>query len=230
MDKKQKFLLLSVGLLVIIAVIIGIIAFKEEKNKHKENKVNLVKEEFESLNGVVNDTGYTFNTVEIDVNAPIEKIDIKKAVEVIEKEDAVILFGYAKDNICRNAITTFLQAADSVGINKIYYVESYDLINNTSEEYQKLLEKIDVVLDKYELEDAEGNKIGTIQKKIFVPTVVVFKNKELLDYHLGTLEENMKDENLNKELTKEEKEELFDIYTNMLLKISNSACDDESKC
>ena len=112
----------------------------------------------------------------------------------------------------------------------MYYVDTYNLVDNTTEEYKELLEKLDVLLQKYEIEDENGNKIGTVQKKIFTPTVVVVKDKEVADYHLGTIESNMADDKINNELTKEEKEELFDVYTNMLLKISDSSCNDESKC
>ena len=230
MDKKQKMLLLIVGILVLIAIVIGFLAFNKEKEKKSNSTVNVIKEEYESLNGVVNDLGYTYVTVDISKDIKIEKLEIKQVLDIFNKEDAVILFGNTKDNICRNAINPFISAVESVGIEKVYYVDTYNLVDNTTEEYKELLEKLDVLLQKYEIEDENGNKIGTVQKKIFTPTVVVVKDKEVADYHLGTIESNMADDKINNELTKEEKEELFDVYTNMLLKISDSSCNDESKC
>ena len=232
MDKKQKILLLIIGILVIMAIVIGVLAFKKEKNNPVHNKVNEFKEEYESLNGVIDDDGYTYQTVEIDIDAPVVYSKLKDVVELFDKEEssAVVFIGNAKDYTSRNAISPLLSAIDSLGIEKLYYVDSSNFDDNKTEEYQQIMKKIDSILDTEEIKDDEGNVVGTAEKKIYVPTVIVIKDKELVDYHIGTLEENMKKENITKELTKKEKEGLFDVYTSMLLKISDGSCNEETDC
>ena len=56
MEKNQKILLAIIGVLIIVATVIGFLAFQKQKNKPVE-KLNKFKEEYESLNGVVNDKG-----------------------------------------------------------------------------------------------------------------------------------------------------------------------------
>ena len=46
MEKNQKILLAIIGLLIILAVVIGVLAFQKQKNKPVE-KLNKFKEEYE---------------------------------------------------------------------------------------------------------------------------------------------------------------------------------------
>ena len=230
MDKKQKILLVIIGILVIVAIVIGFLAFKKEKNDSENVKINKFKEEYEIINGTTDKEGFTYPTVEIDLDSSVEYIDIKKANKIIDNENAVIYIGNAQDFLSRDAIVPLLNAIESNGISTLYYLDSSYTKDNSSEEYLKLLSNMESILNKDELEDDNGNKVGTIKKEIYVPTVIVVSNGNIIDYHIGTIDTHMKDDDLKRELTKEEQEKLFDIYVNMLLKISDSSCNEVSKC
>ena len=230
MDKKQKILLLIIGVLVIIAVVIGVLAFKKEKNNPDHNKVNKFKEEFEVLNGTTDKDGYTYPTVEIDIDSEVEYVNITKTLELIDNSDSVIMIGNSQNFLSRNAIGPLLSAIESNSIEKLYYLDADSLKDNSSEEYLKLMEKLNNILNKKEVKNEEGNKVGTIKQEIYVPTVIVVSNGEIVDFHIGTLESNMTGDNKKEELTKEEKEDLFEIYSNMVLKISDASCNEETEC
>ena len=230
MDKKQKILLLIISVLVIIAIVIGFLAFRKEKNNPDNNKVNKFKEEYEVLNGTTDKEGYTYPTVEIDVDSEVEYININKAIELIDNSNSVICIGNSKNFLTRNTIGPLLASIDSNGIEKLYYLDSNLLKDNNSEEYLKLMEKLNEILKKKEIKDDDGKVVGTVKQEIYVPTVIVVKEGKIVDYHIGTVESNMTDDNSKKELTNEEQEELFEIYGNMLLKISDSSCNEETEC
>lgn len=240
MEKNQKILLAVIGILLIVATVIGVLAYKQEKNKPKE-KENQFKEEYESLNGVVNDLGYTYPTVSVDSDNPIIYTNEIEVLDIIKKQDAVIYFGFATDPASRNIIEPLLSAASSVSINKVYYLDilnirdslkvsdngEIEVIKEASDNYKKLLKKLDPILPEYYLETANGDQIDTGEKRIYSPLVVVVKDGKILDHHAGVLDEI---EDNYKELTKEQKEELFGLYTNMFLKISGASCNENSGC
>ena len=230
MDKKQKALLLIIGVLVIIAVVIGFLAFKKEKNDPNHDKVNKFKEEYEVLNGTTDKDGYTYPTVEIDIDSNVEYITVSKTVELIENSDSVIYIGNAKNFLSRNTIGPLLSAIESNSIEKLYYLDSDKLKDNTTDEYFKLIEKLNNILNKKEVKDDDGKKVGTVKQEIYVPTVIVVSGGEIVDFHVGTVESNMTDDNEKKELTKEETEELFKIYSNMVLKIADGSCNENTEC
>ena len=223
MEKNQKILLCIIGILLIIAGVIGFLAFKKEKET-PNTVVSKFKEEYEVLNGVVNDNGYTYPTVDIDVNYKVEYL---KSNEILEKLDdnGVIYFGNAKSFNSRNAVNSLIKASDSVGLSQIYYFDT-EKIDVNSEEYIAILDKLDKLLKKEEITDNEGQTIGTVSRELIIPTVVIIEDGEILDYHVGTIEK----ENLNEEFTKEEKENLYEIYVSKLIKVSNSSCNEHSKC
>lgn len=242
MEKNQKVLLAIIGVLIIVSVVIGFLAFKKQNNT--EVKTNKFKEEYESLNGVINDKGYTYPTVNIDVDNPVVYSTEEEILDILKDKTGVIYFGFPTCPWCRNAITPLVSAADSVGLDKIYYLNVIDIrdslsINDSGEivvekegtkNYKKILKALKSILDDYYVEDALGNKINTNEKRLYVPTVVVVKNGKIVDYHMNTVESHIQAGNGYAELTKEQKEELFNIYSSMFLKISESACNEDSGC
>ena len=220
MQKNQKILLAIIGLVLMISGVVGYLAFKKEKEapKIKENKF---KEEYEKLNGVVNDKGYTYPTVDIDVNSNIKYVNESEVLEILDNE-GVIYFGTATSFECRNIITSLIKAADSVSLDKLYYFD----VKNVDENYIKILDKIDEVLKKEEATNELGEKVATVSRKLIIPTIIIVQDGEIVDYHVGGIEK----ENQTEELTKEEKEELFTIYTSKLIKASSTSCNEHTKC
>lgn len=243
MEKNQKILLAIIGLLIILAVVIGVLAFQKQKNKPVE-KLNKFKEEYESLNGVVNDKGYTYPTVNIDADNPVVYSTEEEVLEILKNGTGVIYFGFPTCPWCRNAVTPLVSAAESVELDKVYYLNIMDIrdslsVNDAGEivvekegtkNYKKILKALKTILDDYYVEDALGNKINTNEKRLYVPTVVVIKNGKIIDYHMDTVDSHVEAGNGYAELTKEQREELFNIYGSMFSKITDSSCNEDSRC
>lgn len=243
MEKNQKILLAIIGVLLIISVVIGVLVFKEQKNNKKE-KENQFKEEYELLNGTVNENGYTYPTVEIDVDNPVIYVTEEEVLDILKDKTGIIYFGFPTCPWCRNAIPSLLSAAESTGFNKIYYLNILDIRDSLSvsdegeiikdkagsKNYKKILKKLDSILDEYYIEDALGNKIDTNEKRLYAPTVVAVLDGKIVDYHVNTVDSHAEGKNGYVEMTKEQREELFDIYTSMILKLTKSSCDEKTGC
>ena len=223
MQKNQKILLVIIAFVLVLAGVVGFLAFKKEKEQPKP-KVSRFKEEYEKLNGVVNEDGYTYPTVDIDVNYTVEYLTGQGVLDILGK-DGVIYFGTATSFDCRNTVSSLIKAADSLSIDKIYYYDTENF-DQTTEEYFEILDKIDPVLKKEEKVDEFGEKVATVSRELLVPTIVIVKDGEIVDYQVG----GIKKENLSEELTKEEKEDLFTTYTSKLIKVSSSSCNEHSRC
>lgn len=243
MEKNQKILLIIIGILLIIAAVIGFLAFKKQKDKPDE-QINKFKEEYEKLNGVVNDNGYTYPTVEIDVNNPIIYATEEEILDVLKDGTGIIYFGFPTCPWCRNIVPTLISATESVGIDKIYYLNIIDIRDSLSvndageiitdkegtENYKKILKKLDKVLEDYYVTDAAGNKVNTKEKRLYAPTVVVVSNGKVVDCHVGTVDSHSQAGNGYAEMNKDQKEELFNIFIKMFNKITNTTCNNGSKC
>ena len=243
MDKNQKILLMIIGILVIVSAVIGFLAFKNQRDNN-QTSTNKFKEEYESLNGVVNDNGYTYPTVEIDIDNPIVYATEEEIVEILEDGTGLIYFGFPTCPWCRNMVPSLLSAASSKGLDKIYYLNVLNIRDSLSvsdtgeiitekegtESYYKILEELDEILDEYYVKDATEDKIATGEKRLYVPTVVAVVDGKVVDYHMNTVESHMALKNGYIEMTKEQREELFEIYVSMINKITNSSCDEKDKC
>lgn len=241
MEKNQKVLIIIIGLVLIISGIIGFLAFKDQK-ENKKTEINKFKEEYESLNGVVNDNGYTYPTVDIDVNNPIIYSNEDEVLNILKDGTGIIYFGFPTCPWCRNMVSTLVSAAESTNFSKIYYLNVLDLrdslsVNDNGEisidkkgskNYKKILKKLDDILDEYYIKDAAGNKVDTNEKRLYVPLVIAVSNGKVVSYHANTVDSHVAGKNGYAEMTKEQKEELFDIYINMISKLSNSSCNDEN--
>ena len=192
----------------------------------RDNKYALeFKEEYESLNGVVNKSGKEHRIVTIDEKNPYEKIDPEKAVEMIENNETFFL--YVGDSLCpwcRSVIEKSIEMAKKSGIDKIYYVEiwddegneifrdKYELKDNNpvktiegQESYYKLLESFKSVLSDYTLTDENGNTIEVGEKRIFAPNYFFIDDGKVVDMTSG-ISDNQKDSRgeLTDEILKDE--------------------------
>lgn len=154
----------------------------------KTEKTDAVKfkEEYESLNGE-SSNGKKYRSLEIDNNNPIiynKASDIIAAMD--NKETFVVYFGFAECPWCRSVIPTLIEVANDLGISTIYYVDVKEIrdtleLDNEgnivtkkegSDDYYKLLEKLDSLLESYTLTDGYGNEVNTGEKRIYAPNIV----------------------------------------------------------
>ena len=145
---------------------------------------NGIKEEYESLNGKTNDNNKKYREVSISsVNPIIYKSAEEVAQMIDDKETFVVYFGYNSCPWCRSVISTFIETAKELHIDKVYYVNVHDIrdvitLNSDnelettkkgSEGYYSLIKKLDNVLADYDITD----EVKAPEKRIYAPNVVV---------------------------------------------------------
>lgn len=198
------------------------------------------KKEYEEFNGKKSSTGEEYISLDIDKDNYIKYSGIDEVIDIINNGTGVIYFGYPECLKCRNVVDVLLDVSDSTSVDTIYYLnvknirDRYSLDENgnitteveTSKEYRELLDVLDSVLDDYILKDSNGNDISVGEKRLYVPLVVFVKNGKIVGSHEGTVPTHIEGN-----LSKEEREELYDIYKKNIDDIYKSNyCDKESEC
>lgn len=198
----------------------------------QDKKAIEFKEEYESMNGIVNSKGKEHRSVFIDLHNSFEKVDASDIVEMIENEETFyVYFGDKLCPWCRSVIEKAVEISNKNKIEKIYYVAIWDddgnevlrdkyaleegqlnKISDGTEEYYKLLEYFDDVLSEYNLTDDEGNKVEVGEKRIFAPNFIYVKDGKAVRLTEG-ISELQKDsrEELTSEILKDEKK-LFEAF------------------
>ncbi len=217
---KKKILLILLGILLLTACV-------------KDNKKALeFKEEYESLNGVVNKNGKEYRTITIDEDNPYIKTTPEEIVKMINNKETFFL--YVGDSLCpwcRSVLEKSIEVAKKYNVKKIYYIEIWDdegneilrdkyelkpILTKTIEgtdSYKFLLEKFDSVLSEYTLTDTEGHKITTEEKRIYAPNYFYIKNGEVVKMVEGISEKQTDSrEELTDEILKDEEEQFISLF------------------
>lgn len=217
---KKKILLILLGILLLTACV-------------KDNKKALeFKEEYESLNGVVNKNGKEYRTITIDEDNPYIKTTPEEIVKMINNKETFFL--YVGDSLCpwcRSVLEKSVKVAKKYNVKKIYYIEIWDdegneilrdkyelkpILTKTIEgtdSYKFLLEKFDSVLSEYTLTDTEGHKITTEEKRIYAPNYFYIKNGEVVKMVEGISEKQTDSrEELTDEILKDEEEQFISLF------------------
>ncbi len=112
------------------------------------------KEEWEKYNG-------KYLKLELE-NTNIIKLSTTSEInKVIEKGTGVIFIGNPKNNLSRRAISILLEVANNTDLEKIYYLDNYDEINNIQS-----IENIKIPLVLFVVEGKIVNyRVGTVEDK-----------------------------------------------------------------
>ncbi len=185
------FLLAAVG----IEYIFSELSTEEELKEALVTDAKIFKEEFEKYNDtLLDDLGSKVN-ITIDEENPMIKKEPKDIIEMINnKETFIIYFSYPTCSWCRNGLPTVLKAAKENNIEKIYYLdisqlrdeytlnENHEAIKTTegTEEYYKLLELLDCVLEPYHAltyvnSKGKTKEVKIEEKRIYAPSMVTIK-------------------------------------------------------
>ena len=242
MNKKVLEIIILI-IVVIIASIGGYYYFNgNNKPKEEETPTDAIKfkEEYESLNGKTNDNNKKYREVSISsVNPIIYKSAEEVAQMIDDKETFVVYFGYNSCPWCRSVISTFIETAKELNIDKVYYVDVHDIrdvitLNSDnelettkkgSEGYYSLIKKLDNVLADYDITD----EVKAPEKRIYAPNVVVVVKgvgkalttgiSESQDDAYMTLTPDMVED------TQKQFKEVLEVYTS-----NNTSCSFDSKC
>lgn len=224
-------------ILTILMIVVLIIFVSGCINKKELTDGQKFKEEYEIYNGKKTDRG-VYPTLEIPENNIIKYSTLKEVNEILSSGTGVIYLGFPKCPWCRNAIKVLLDSADSTTLDKIYYVDMQNerdimkidgngnivTTQKASDDYYKLVEKLKDILPDYIIYDSENNEYNTNTKRIYVPLVLFIENGQLVDYHMDTVE-SQKDPYVD--LTEEQYNELYNIYTSGIHKVLKDICDDK---
>ena len=187
------------------------------------------KEEYEKLNGKKDSEGNSYLKVSIHEDNVVQYADYNRIFSLLERGTGVIYFGTPEYSSCRAFVPVLLDAADEVGIDTIYYLnlnsdrdqkelteeEKITTSKEGTKDYQRLLEKLDSVLESYDgLEDDS-------MKRIYLPTVIFVKDGEIVSRYLGTADSEIDN---SKKLDEEDAEIL---KTELMRKMNQViTCDD----
>lgn len=223
----MKKLLLIITIVFFMFVMVG--CSKKEKKDEKKSDSIIFKEEYEKLNG--ENSGYgTYTSVEIPKDNKIVYSNIEEIITLLENGTGVIYFGFPECPWCRSMVSTLLNTAEMVGIEKIYYFNAKSIRDEKeldkdgnivikkegTEEYYDLLKVLDEVASSY-----EGLNDESI-KRLYFPTVVFVKEGSIIGFHEGTVESQEDPTNL---LTEEQEKELSNIYSTYMHEMLGDVCD-----
>ncbi len=235
MSKNKK---IPIIVIIISALILGIGLYTINKNNQDWVKFKL---EYEKYNNKQSKSGKTYPKVTISANNPVKYLTLKEANDLIKNKTGIIYFGYPTCPWCRNAIPQLLESVSNTSVNTIYYVNMEDerdqkeltkdkTIKTTKEsstEYQELLKNLDDILEDYILKDEDGQEYNTNEKRVYVPLVVFIKEGTIVGYHTDTVPSQT---DPYKPLTKQEQEELTNIYLKNINKMLGDVCNEETHC
>lgn len=221
--KSNKVLYIIIGICVLLVIglcIFLVINHKEEVLSDAEK----FKQEFEQYNGLTyEDTNDKLIDVEIPNNNPFVYKTGKEIVEIMQSEDAYILFGYASCPLTRAAIEVLIETAKEENTDKIYYVDIKNMrdeyvpgegiipeqTKEGTEAYYEILNIFGSKLDKYYVaSDDNFYLFDTGVTRLLSPTLVAVSKGKVISMHAELTD----DYEENSELTEEEKEELSKDY------------------
>ncbi len=193
---------------------------------------NNFKEEYEKLNGKIDENNQTeYVYMEIDENNPFVYIKVDEVIKKLQEGTSVIYFGFPECPWCRNLVPVLIDAANELGVDKIYYYNAVKIrdtkeldkdgnIITTKEGTKEYREIIDILYDY--LPVYSGLNDDTI-KRLYLPTVVFIKDGKITYLHTGTLDSQ---EDPYKKLTTEQYNELKKILSDNLNEVFEIVCDD----
>lgn len=235
MKKKIMYSIIIVSIIIAIFTSIYMIINNDKKeNDNKSSEYALkFKKEYEDLNGKKAYGDYKYKELNISEDNPIMYSNYKEIINIISSKTGVIYFGFPDCPWCRNAVEVLLDSAKFNGVEEIYYLnikdirDSYKVIDGVltktteaGEGYYELLETLDSILEDYVVDG-----VNTGVKRLYAPTVVFVKNGEIVGSHVSTVE--LEDgQTAFDNLTKDQKQELEDIYNYYMEQTFNDYCTD----
>lgn len=208
--RSKKFILIVIAIMLILTGCTDsdskVKKDSEASSENREGDALRFKNDYESLNGIETSTkGVNYRDVNISSSNPIRYTTFKEVSKKIENKESFILYvGFSSCPWCRSVIPYILEEAKKNDIDTIYYInlredgtrESdlrgyYKLDKNNKvvydvypdEYYHEVLDTLDKFLSSYTLVDKNNNKIETGEKRLYAPSLIVYKNGEavLLD-------------------------------------------------
>lgn len=146
------------------------------------------------------------NNKQIKVNIPttnnVKYLKNKNILKMLKQETGIFYFGYSSCPWCRNVVESLVEVAVENDL-PIYYIDSKHLEKETSEQIINYL--------SYYLRETDG------KKRLYVPDVYFVKKGQIIDHHIGSIDEQT---NPFEKLTGKDKEKLKKIYLDYIKEMS----------
>ena len=193
MKKKGIVIVLSA----LLALLVCLFTFNDTSNINKDSYK--FKKEYESLNGKTREKdGKKIRKVHINIDNPIKYSSAKEIIEKMDNKDTfVVYFGFSDCPWCRSVVENLISVAKDKNVGTIYYVDVKNIRDEKAlsngeiitkkdgtKSYMKLIEKLDNVLNDYNLIDDDNKEVPTGEKRIYAPNIVAVVNgkpEELTD-------------------------------------------------
>lgn len=243
MDKK-RILIIILSALLVVAIICRLYIDYQKRDTSTVEEIKVTesskkfKTEYESINNTNNSSDVPYLNVSIPEASKVIYKDSKEILDTLNNDTGLVYFGYNTCPWCRSMVETLVEVANEKNINLYYFdikdirssykVENKKLIKTKegSEEYYKILEKLDSNLSEYKISDTKTKKeYDTKEKRLYAPTVIAIKKGEVISFHEGTVTSQ---ENAQNGLNDEQKQELRKIYKDMIDNIKNDNCTDNA--
>ncbi len=149
------------------------------------------KQEYESLNNKVNDSGKKYRNITIAKDNPFVYKTAEDIVDMMDKKESfIVYFGFNSCPWCRSVLPTLIDVLKDLDIDEVYYVDVKDIrdvieikddklktTKKGTDGYYKLIDKLKNVLKDYELTD-DGETLKTGEARIYAPNIVKVEKGE----------------------------------------------------
>lgn len=136
-----------------------------------------------------------------------EVVEIDKVLNVFNnKEDAVILMGFAACPWCQAVVPHVNEIAKEEGLDIVYYLDILDMRNESSKDHLKYLE----------LKELISLAVDKEKDRINGPTLVVVKDGEMVGFHLDTVSTHVIEDGILPPMTEQQIAELHEILRNLM--------------
>ena len=220
----KKIMAIIISILFIIGImVVGLLSLIDEEQKVSGDSLKF-KEEYEILNGKYYlEYDLTLSTIEIAKDNPMIYLNDNEVISKLTKGTQVIYFGFPECGWCRRTVPVLLSFAKNNKIDNIYYYN----FSNLRTEYEKGTNEIKVSLYKNIVEVLKehiDNEYDDGTKRLSAPTVIFIKDGEIVGSHYKLVDSY---EDYNTELTKEQTDELLNIYQKYYNKMFANICIEE---
>ena len=241
MNKEQKYFILLISIIVLLAATFGVYAFTHKsKNVCKDEETDAIKfkREYEEFNGqTYKDTEIAYFDVNLKAKNLFVYVTEDEAVKFLEEGTGVIYFGFPQCPWCRTLVPYLQEVGAKYGVKDIKYLNILDIRDTYkvegkkavvdkegTENYYKLLDLLDKHLRKFTIADDDNKSYDTGVKRLYAPTTVVVKKGKIVGFLEGTVETQAK----FVPLTDDEIKELKSTLGEMFAKVSTTVCSDTS--
>lgn len=228
MNIKKTFILL-----ILVMFMVGCSSSNGTSPNTNEDALKF-KEEYEALNGTSNTNNVLYMDVEIADDNRFVYATQQEILDIFNGGTGVIYFGFPECPWCRNTVNVIDEAAKSVSLGKIYYMNVSEMRDTLTLDDDGEIVVEDEGSEFYrEVLGLLGNYAPVypglnddLYRRILVPLVVSVVNGEIVSSHMGTVDSQ---DNPYEALDETQYDELFSIYKDAFIQVVSCGVDFENQ-